>query len=56
MAEALKEAGVETTYSCYPGMIHLFYGMGGVPYLSNIFSPFFLGFYKKPLSFQIQKA
>jgi hypothetical protein len=23
--------------------------------LSNIFSPFFSGFYKKPLSFQIQK-
>ncbi len=28
MAEALKGAGVDTTYSCYPGMIHLFYGMG----------------------------
>ncbi|MCP4579571.1 MAG: alpha/beta hydrolase [Deltaproteobacteria bacterium] len=30
MAEALKEAGVEITYSCYPGMIHLFYGMGAL--------------------------
>ena len=28
MAEALKEAGVNTTYSCYCGMIHMFYGMG----------------------------
>jgi acetyl esterase/lipase len=30
MAEALKEAGVDVTYSCYPGMIHLFYGMGAL--------------------------
>jgi len=30
MAQALREAGVETTYSCYPGMIHLFYGMGAL--------------------------
>ena len=28
MADALKQVGVDTTYSCYPGMIHLFYGMG----------------------------
>jgi acetyl esterase len=28
MAEALTEAGVDTKYTCYPGMIHLFYGMG----------------------------
>jgi acetyl esterase len=29
-AERLKEAGVQTIYRCHPGMIHLFYGMGGL--------------------------
>jgi acetyl esterase/lipase len=29
----LQEAGVPLTYHCHPGMIHLFYGLGGViPY------------------------
>jgi acetyl esterase/lipase len=26
-AERLRQAGVRTLYRCYPGMIHLFYGM-----------------------------
>jgi acetyl esterase len=29
-AEKLRSAGVEVTYSCYPGMIHGFLGMGGL--------------------------
>ena len=29
-AERLKNAGVETIYRCHPGMIHLFYGLGGL--------------------------
>ena len=29
-AARLREAGVQTIYRCHPGMIHLFYGMGGV--------------------------
>jgi acetyl esterase/lipase len=29
-AERLQEAGVRTLYRCHPGMIHLFYGMGGL--------------------------
>jgi acetyl esterase len=29
-AERLREAGVRTIYRCHPGMIHLFYGMGGL--------------------------
>ena len=29
-AERLKNAGVQTIYRCHPGMIHLFYGLGGL--------------------------
>jgi acetyl esterase len=29
-AQRLKEAGVPTTYSCYAGMIHGFFGMPAV--------------------------
>ena len=29
-AERLEAAGVRTIYRCHPGMIHLFYGMGGL--------------------------
>jgi acetyl esterase len=29
-AEKLRSAGVEVTFSCYPGMIHGFLGMGGL--------------------------
>ena len=29
-AQRLKEAGVPTTYSCYDGMIHGFFGMPAV--------------------------
>jgi acetyl esterase len=29
-ADRLKQAGVPTTYSCYPGMIHLFWGMAAI--------------------------
>jgi acetyl esterase len=29
-AERLRQAGVRTIYRCHPGMIHLFYGMGGL--------------------------
>jgi acetyl esterase len=29
-AERLRNAGVQTIYRCHPGMIHLFYGLGGV--------------------------
>ena len=29
-AERLELAGVHASYRCHPGMIHLFYGMGGV--------------------------
>jgi acetyl esterase len=29
-AERLSEAGVRTLYRCHLGMIHLFYGLGGV--------------------------
>ncbi|MGH7690270.1 MAG: alpha/beta hydrolase fold domain-containing protein, partial [Gemmatimonadaceae bacterium] len=32
-ADLLTEAGVETGYTCHPGMIHLFYALGAViPY------------------------
>ena len=32
-AERLQQSGVRTLYRCHPGMIHLFYGMGGlIPY------------------------
>ena len=31
--ERLKRANIEVAYTCHPGMIHLFYGLGGViPY------------------------
>ncbi|MDB6013579.1 MAG: hypothetical protein JWL65_5829 [Gammaproteobacteria bacterium] len=37
-AERLREAGVETTYRCHSGMIHLFYGMGGlIPYVATAY-------------------
>lgn len=29
-ARRLEDAGVQTIYRCHPGMIHLFYGLGGV--------------------------
>ena len=29
-AERLRRAGVQATYTCYPGMIHGFYSMLGV--------------------------
>jgi acetyl esterase len=29
-ANRLKEAGVPTTYVCFPGMIHPFFTLGGV--------------------------
>jgi acetyl esterase len=31
--ERLRRANIEVAYTCHPGMIHLFYGLGGViPY------------------------
>ena len=37
-AERLRAAGVKTIYRCHPGMIHLFYGMGGlIPYAATAF-------------------
>lgn len=37
-AERLEAAGVKTIYRCHPGMIHLFYGMGGIiPYAGAAF-------------------
>jgi acetyl esterase len=37
-AERLSEAGVRTLYRCHLGMIHLFYGMGGViPYAATAY-------------------
>jgi len=37
-AERLSAAGVQTTYRCHSGMIHLFYGMGGlIPYAATAF-------------------
>jgi acetyl esterase/lipase len=37
-AERLREAGVKTTYRCHSGMIHLFYGMGGlIPYVATAY-------------------
>jgi len=36
--ERLREAGVKTTYRCHSGMIHLFYGMGGlIPYVATAY-------------------
>jgi acetyl esterase/lipase len=38
-AQRLEAAGVPTRYRCHPGMIHLFYGMGGlIPYAGNAFT------------------
>ncbi|MEJ0005673.1 MAG: alpha/beta hydrolase [Steroidobacteraceae bacterium] len=35
-AERLRQAGVPTRYTCHPGMIHLFYGMGKLmPYAAT---------------------
>jgi acetyl esterase len=37
-AERLRSAGVISTYRCHPGMIHLFYGLGGlIPYADRAF-------------------
>jgi acetyl esterase len=37
-AARLQEAGVESTYRCHPGMIHLFYGLGAIiPYADTAF-------------------
>ena len=37
-ADRLETAGVRTIYRCHPGMIHLFYGMGGLlPYARTAF-------------------
>jgi acetyl esterase len=37
-AERLRSAGVASTYRCHPGMIHLFYGLGGlIPYADRAF-------------------
>jgi acetyl esterase/lipase len=36
--ERLTQAGNEVSYTCHPGMIHLFYGLGGViPYARTAF-------------------
>jgi acetyl esterase/lipase len=36
--ERLTRAGVEVSYTCHPGMIHLFYGLGAViPYARKAF-------------------
>ena len=38
-ADRLEAAGVRTIYRCHPGMIHLFYGMGGLlPYARTAFA------------------
>ncbi|HEV2703104.1 MAG TPA: alpha/beta hydrolase [Steroidobacteraceae bacterium] len=35
-SERLRQAGIATRYTCHPGMIHLFYGMGNlVPYAAT---------------------
>ena len=37
-AERLRQAGVQTTYRCHSGMIHLFYGMGAlIPYAATAY-------------------
>ena len=36
--ERLSQANIEVAYTCHPGMIHLFYGLGGViPYARTAF-------------------
>jgi acetyl esterase/lipase len=36
--ERLTEGGVEVSYTCHPGMIHLFYGLGAlIPYADTAF-------------------
>jgi len=36
--ERLAQAGNEVSYTCHPGMIHLFYGLGAViPYARTAF-------------------
>jgi acetyl esterase/lipase len=38
-ADRLEASGVRTIYRCHPGMIHLFYGMGGLlPYARTAFA------------------
>jgi acetyl esterase len=37
-AQRLRSAGVQTTYRCHSGMIHLFYGMGVmIPYAAEAY-------------------
>jgi acetyl esterase/lipase len=37
-AERLRQAGINTTYRCHSGMIHLFYGMGAlIPYAATAY-------------------
>jgi acetyl esterase len=37
-ADRVQQAGVSIIYRCHPGMIHLFYGMGGlIPYAAVAF-------------------
>ena len=34
----LREAGIQTTYTCHSGMIHLFYGLGRlIPYAATAY-------------------
>jgi acetyl esterase/lipase len=38
-ADRLRQAGVRALYRCHPGMIHLFYGLGGlIPYAGVAFA------------------
>jgi acetyl esterase len=37
-AQRLQQAGIQTTYRCHSGMIHLFYGMGAlIPYATTAY-------------------
>jgi acetyl esterase/lipase len=38
-ADRLRQSGVRALYRCHPGMIHLFYGLGGlIPYAGAAFA------------------
>ena len=40
-AARLREAGIQTTYTCHSGMIHLFYGLGRlIPYATTAYQLF----------------